>query len=98
VGFPKIPLDGTIWTSSKNKDFKKSFHTFLWKTLHQTQKIRSYWLNITNFEHRGTCHRCNAIKDIEHIIFGCDIPGQAIIWSATKDLWAKKHNYWQSDA
>ena len=92
--FQKIPPDGTIWNSSKNKDFSKSFRTFLWKTIHKTQKIGTYWLNITNFEHRGICHRCDAIEDIEHIVFGCDIPGQAIIWSATKDLWAKKHNYW----
>ncbi|KIM81883.1 hypothetical protein PILCRDRAFT_71572 [Piloderma croceum F 1598] len=92
--FQRIPLDGTIWNSSKNKDFSKSFRTFLWRTIHRTQKIGTYWLNITNFEQRGICHRCDVIEDIEHIIFSCDIPGQAIIWSATKDLWARKHNYW----
>jgi hypothetical protein len=92
--FQKIPPVGAIWNSSKNKDFSKSFRTFLWKTLHQSQKIGSYWLNITNFKHRGICHRCDIIDDIEHIVFGCDIPRQAIIWGVTKDLWAKKHNYW----
>jgi ribonuclease HI len=53
-----------------------------------------YWLNITNFEHRGICHKCDTVEDIEHIIFSCDIPGHKIIWNATQNLWAKKHNYW----
>jgi len=32
--FQTIPLDSAIWNLSKNKDFSKSFRTFLWKTLH----------------------------------------------------------------
>jgi hypothetical protein len=92
--FESVPPDRLVWNSSRNKDFSKSFHTFLWKTIHQTQKIGPYWLNITNFEHRGSCQKCDTIEDLEHIILGCDIPGHRIIWDATRNLWNKKHNYW----
>ena len=92
--FHTIPLDRAIWNSSKNKDFSKPFRTFLWKTLHHTQKVGAYWLNITNFEHRGMCPKCDVIEDIEHILLDCDARGHEIIWTATKNLWIKKHNYW----
>jgi exonuclease III len=92
--FQIVPSDSAVWNSSRNKDFSKPFRTFLWKTLHQAQKIGAYWLAIPNFEHRGTCQTCGVIEDMEHITLNCDIPGSRIIWNATKDLWAKRHNYW----
>jgi hypothetical protein len=92
--FGPMHEDKEIWLTTKNKDFNKPFHTFLWKALHKNHKIRSYWLHIDNFEHCSKCSKCDTLEDLEHIMLECDIPGRETIWNNTKNLWLKKHNTW----
>ncbi|KIM82536.1 hypothetical protein PILCRDRAFT_44237, partial [Piloderma croceum F 1598] len=92
--FGPMHNDKEIWLTIKNKDFNKPFRTFLWKALHKNLKISSYWLHIDNYEHRSTCHKCEVLEDLDHIILECDLAGREIVWNTTKNLWLKKHDTW----
>jgi len=46
----KTPTDATIWHSLRHKDITRSIKTFLWKTMHNSQKIGEYWLRIPDYE------------------------------------------------
>ncbi|KIM79700.1 hypothetical protein PILCRDRAFT_25800, partial [Piloderma croceum F 1598] len=75
-------------------DFSKTYHSFIWKSLHSTHKIGTYWTQILEFEQRERCAKCEATEDLKHIILQCDIPGQKTVWRNVKQLWLKKHESW----
>ena len=88
------PDDSAVWKSTRHRDFSKTYRSFIWKSMHSTHKIGTYWLQIPEFEQRERCAKCEATESLEHIILQCDIPGQRIVWKNAKQLWLKKHKSW----
>ncbi|KAJ7079636.1 hypothetical protein B0H15DRAFT_757130, partial [Mycena belliarum] len=64
----------------------------LWKGIHGAHRVGKYWEHIPGFENRATCHHCNEMESLEHILFDCRKPGQAEVWKLVEELWAKKSN------
>src|ERR1700677_2716653 len=88
------PNNSAVWKSTWHCDFSKTYHSFIWESLHSTHEIGTYWTQIPEFKHRERRTKCGTTKDLQHIILQCDIPGQEIGWKNAKQLWLKKHNPW----
>ncbi|KAG1889237.1 hypothetical protein F4604DRAFT_1507934, partial [Suillus subluteus] len=62
------PSETQIWKSIRDIDIPKGIRGFLWKNLHGAYRLGDFWLNIPNFEQRGTCKLCGGIESMEHIL------------------------------
>ncbi|KAG0693891.1 hypothetical protein DFH29DRAFT_787091, partial [Suillus ampliporus] len=77
------------------KDISKKIQLFLYKTLHNTHCIGSFWENIPTYEIRATCLSCRAeMESIEHILTTCDHLAPKAIWSLTHQLWPENYIAW----
>lgn len=88
--YAHTPKYETIWASTRHKDLTKKTQEFLWKGIHNAFKIGSFWKNIPNYEHRGTCPHCDTEESMEHILTECTAPGRSIIWNLANELWRKR--------
>ncbi|EIM91131.1 uncharacterized protein STEHIDRAFT_49333, partial [Stereum hirsutum FP-91666 SS1] len=87
--------DAQIWDSIRHRDFSRGYRTFIWRVLHAGFKCGSYWENIQNYEHRGTCPCCNDTSETtRHILTECSARGRVLIWSLAKRLWERKGMQW----
>lgn len=62
--------------------------------MHNAHKIGSYWTHIPACGDRAICKDCDVLEDLEHIMMGCESPGQELIWKAAKTLWLEKETTW----
>ncbi|KAJ6560672.1 hypothetical protein B0H10DRAFT_1724023, partial [Mycena sp. CBHHK59/15] len=82
--FDRRVSDADIWRSMSVKDFLPRTAQFLWKGMHNAHRIGSYWAHIPECKDRAVCKNCEVTEDLEHILVGCDSPGQKVIWRAAK--------------
>jgi hypothetical protein len=47
-----LETDETIWTNMRRKELRTKVQQFLYKAMHETQKVGPFWENINNFEDR----------------------------------------------
>ncbi|KAJ7852105.1 hypothetical protein B0H13DRAFT_2398923, partial [Mycena leptocephala] len=92
--FGRHVSDADIWNSIRTNDFLPRPAQFLWKSIHNAHKIGSYWTHIPGCEERAVCKDCDVLEDLEHILVGCESPGQELIWEAAKTLWLEKETTW----
>ena len=83
-----------IWAHIRKSPIQTKIQQFFFKTIHDTQKIGRYWLNIPDFESRCFCHFCDADETMDHIIVNCEHPTQRIIWKRAKELWPHNEDTW----
>lgn len=88
--YDHTPKYETIWRTTKHKDLTKKTQEFLWKCLHNTFKIGSFWKNIPGYENRSTCPHCKTKESMEHILMECMAPGRSEIWTLVTELWKKR--------
>ncbi len=50
--------------------------------------------HLDTLEIHGQCHTCGVPESLEHIALECNAAGQSLIWSLTRQLWAKKYAQW----
>ena len=87
--------DAKIWAACRHPDLSKKIQSFIFKTLHNTYRIGSFWEQINNFSHRARCTACAAeTESMEHILTECTNPTRTTIWNAAKQLWPSKHGNW----
>jgi hypothetical protein len=61
-----FPDNCDVWKLTRHCDFSKTYHTFIWKSIHNTHKIGYYWTNIDNYGHRVNCEKCRTTEDLEN--------------------------------
>ncbi|KAH9926108.1 uncharacterized protein B0H18DRAFT_876537, partial [Fomitopsis serialis] len=87
----KSPVsDGTIWASTRHRDFSRTFVTFLWKIMHDGLKCGPYWSKIHGYEDRAQCAHCGTLETVQHILLECAAMGQSRIWAMVRAVWRKK--------
>jgi ribonuclease HI len=92
--FGRHVSDAEIWRVVSAKDILPRPAQFLWKGLHNAHRIGKYWTHIPECEDRAICKDCEVFEDLEHILVGCQSPGQEIIWQAAEKLWLEKEANW----
>jgi hypothetical protein len=63
--------DETIWNSLEHTTIRLKIRQFLFKAMHDTQKIGHYWTHINGYEERQTCLTCRTTESMEHIHIYC---------------------------
>ncbi|KZP20043.1 ribonuclease H-like protein [Athelia psychrophila] len=90
----RLPTDAVIWRALRSPDIARNIRNFLWKTTHQLQKIGDYWENIPTMEICATCHSCEEVESMDHILFECKGVGQWEVWVLARELWKMKGGDW----
>jgi len=89
------PSPQQLWRSIRSRDIPKNIRNFLWKCLHGSYKIGSYWRNIPNYEDWGICHLCGETKLMEHILVDCEPSTiQKTVWELASKLCCKREDAW----
>ncbi|KAI0698301.1 hypothetical protein C8T65DRAFT_581975 [Cerioporus squamosus] len=73
-----------IWLKIRDPDLARNIREYLWKLAHDAYKVGRYWRNISGFEQREMCEVCGVEDSMDHILFECTAPGQAIIWDLVR--------------
>ncbi|KAJ7759354.1 hypothetical protein DFH07DRAFT_957968 [Mycena maculata] len=84
------PIPEKIWKSIRHTDITSTIKSWLWKSAHGAHRIGSYWKHIPGFEDRALCSHCGSTESLQHILFECSRPGQAIVWRLASEFWAGK--------
>ncbi|KAJ7610021.1 hypothetical protein DFH06DRAFT_1016885 [Mycena polygramma] len=94
ASFGRQVTDTDIWQAVAVKDILPRTTQFLWKSLHDSHRIGAYWSHLPGYEDRAECRTCGTLEDLEHILVGCEAPGQEVIWKAAETLWLEKESVW----
>jgi ribonuclease HI len=89
-----LETDQTIWKGIRRKAVRTRVRQFLYKSMHGTQKIGTFWKNINNHEHRQDCGTCGTTESMAHILVHCDAPSTRLIWSLAKHYWPQTTHQW----
>ncbi|KAI1789413.1 hypothetical protein LXA43DRAFT_892865 [Ganoderma leucocontextum] len=74
------PTESLLWRAIRNRDIDRRMRDFWWKLIHGAQRVGKFWDNISGYEERATCGACGQTESMEHIVLGCEAPGQSIVW------------------
>ena len=77
----ELETDSTLWKGLRNRSIRLRVRQFLFKAMHGTQKIGSFWSHINGFEDRGQCSHCNTTETMEHILLRCPQNLSEQIWN-----------------
>ncbi|KAJ7839656.1 hypothetical protein B0H13DRAFT_1650072 [Mycena leptocephala] len=88
------PSDEVIWRSTRSVTLQRTTREFFWKCIHNTFRVGDFWSHLDTLEIHGQCHTCGVPETLEHIALECNAAGQSLIWSLTRQLWAKKYAQW----
>ncbi|KAJ7158298.1 hypothetical protein C8R43DRAFT_1095917 [Mycena crocata] len=92
--YGRKPTAAAIWKSIRHPDISRQVRNFLWKTLHGANRLGKHWRHVPDMEERETCGHCGVEETMEHILFSCESPGQAEVWSLAKKMRLLAHNDW----
>lgn len=69
---------------------------FLFRALHGSLRIGSYWSKIPNCEIRARCPQCNyPDESLEHILTDCPSLEAKTIWSLFQQIWPTALGEWK---
>jgi ribonuclease HI len=87
-----------IWKIIRKSPIKLKIQQFFYKTLHRTQKIGRYWLNIPNYEERCSCQICGEDESMDHILIKCENPTRLTVWKKARELWPYRTETWPENS
>ena len=90
----ELESDSTLWKGLCNRSIHLQVRQFLFKAMHGTQKIGSFWSHVEGFEDRGQCSHCDTTETMEHILLFCPQNPSALIWNLARNLWPHAPNLW----
>lgn len=80
--------DTLIWKHLRHPDIRQPIQQFLYCTMMGSLKIGDFWSNIPTYEHRANCTHCpGETETLEHIMTGCTLTYQSMVWNLVKSLW-----------
>ncbi|KAI0046744.1 ribonuclease H-like protein, partial [Auriscalpium vulgare] len=84
-----------VWISCRHRDFPKTVQQFLFRALHKSYKLGSYWAAIPGYEDRARCAACSdPVESMEHILLHCPDSHQTLVWNLARALWPHGDDTW----
>jgi ribonuclease HI len=83
-----------IWQGTRNPAIRIKIRQFLYKTLHNTQKIGDFWTNIPGYETRQMCQVCQTPESMAHILSQCRTDVRSQIWTLAQTTWPHANPPW----
>ena len=90
----KLETDKTIWHGLQKPTIRVKIRQFLYKAMHETQKIGNFWAHIPGYEERQNCTTCNVPETMSHILILCRALPTHTIWNLAKDHWPQSNPQW----
>ena len=91
-----LKTDSTIWKGIWNPTLRPRVRQFLYKTMHNTQKIGIFWSRTMNPElrQRQQCAICDETDSMDHILTTCSSGEADTIWTLAKETWPYAPRLW----
>ena len=86
----KLETNESIWRGLQKTTIRTKICQFLYKAMHETQKIGNFWTHIQGYEERQYCPTCGTTELMEHILIACRAGPTQIIWKLAKESWPKR--------
>ncbi|KAI1784597.1 hypothetical protein LXA43DRAFT_976617 [Ganoderma leucocontextum] len=83
AAFRQSVPDKTVWRGLRKKTVMREARQFMWKAIHDGYIVGTQWMRTNMLEElkaRATCKICDEVDSMEHILFGCKVPEQDLIW------------------
>ena len=90
----KLETNKTIWRGLQKPTIRSKVRQFLYKAMHETQKIGDFWTHIPGYEERINCQTCNVPESMSHILTQCRATPTRAIWRIAKDHWPSENPRW----
>ena len=90
----KLETNKTIWRGLQKPSIRVKVRQFLYKAMHETQKISHFWTHIPGYKERQNCTICNAPELMSHILIHCRAFPTRTIWNLAKDHWPQENPRW----
>ncbi|TFK95874.1 hypothetical protein BDV98DRAFT_516861, partial [Pterulicium gracile] len=81
---PGQPSPAEIFDGIRAKVISRNIQEFMYKALHKTQKIGTYWNHIPNYEHQTLCSGCEQTETLEHKLLEFPYNEQETVWDMTR--------------
>jgi ribonuclease HI len=79
--------DSSIWNNTRKKSIRPKVQQFLFKSLHNTYMISSFWSHIPGYKTRGQCQLCQTTEDLNHILTQCSAEPVNTLWTLARSKW-----------
>jgi hypothetical protein len=89
-----LETDETTWSKMRQRTLRTRVKQFLYKAMHGTQKIGSYWQHIPDNQQHEFCTTCRSTESMENVLILCRATPCNLIWSLAKDLWPHAQHLW----
>jgi ribonuclease HI len=83
-----------IWKGLRKKSIRARVQQFLYKTIHGTYKIGTFWSNIPGYEPRGQRPLCRTTETMDHILTTCSTAPVNTIWTLAQEMWPHAPELW----
>ena len=90
----KLETDETIWHGLQKPTIRIKIRQFLYKAMHETQKIGNFWSHIPGYEERQNCPTCQVPESMTHILIHCRATPVRAIWSLAREHWPHENLQW----
>ena len=84
----------SIWKGIRNPTLRIKIQQFLYKALHNTQKIGDFWEHIPEYEARQMCQTCQVSESMAHILTQCRTDAKTQIWNLARSKWPHANPPW----
>jgi hypothetical protein len=89
-----LETDETLRSNVRRNDIHTKVRQVLYKAMHRTQKIGTFWKDINNFEDWQNCGTCGVPESMSHILTDCQATPIRLIWNLAKHYWPSTHYIW----
>ena len=90
----KQETDENIWRGLQKPTIRTKIRQFLYKAMHETQKIGSFWTHIQGYEDRQYCPTCGTTESMDHILIACRAGPVRTIWNLARESWPQENPRW----
>ena len=90
----RMETDKTLWLGLQRPTIWIKIRQFLYKAMHETQKIGHFWTHIQGYKERQDCPTCRTTETMEHILTTCQETPVRAIWKLAKEHWPQENPQW----
>lgn len=90
----KLETNETIWRGLQKPTIRIKIRQFLYKEMHETQKIGNFWSHIPGYEERQNCTTCQVPESMAHILTHCRATPVRAIWNLAREHWPHENPQW----
>ena len=89
-----LETNETIWHRLQKPTIRIKIRQFLYKAMHETQKIGHFWSHIPGYKERQNCPTCQVPESMTHILIHYRATPVRAIWCLAREHWPHENPRW----